>query len=275
MSQLINPTQGPSPDGPFAAGGGGSPAAPPYVRTDQSNTYDPGTVQTIDDLIVTNAIDAVGNITSDTGNVETVLGDVIAGRDVTAGRNISATGAFPNGNVDAVSKVRAGDNVESGNNVIANLNVGAGNDVNAGNDVIAANDVVALNDVIATNGDVSATNGDLVALNGNLITRIAQITALLFRDITAHAAPAETIAINDPSFHTIDSIAGATSLLLPTPPAVGNFFVLKDIGNGANNVTFNGNGNFIDGAPTQILTGDCMAVLWNSTTGQWMIIFDV
>lgn len=45
------PSQGPVPDGPFAAGG--NPSAPPYVRTDQDNSFAPGTTQAFDHLIGT------------------------------------------------------------------------------------------------------------------------------------------------------------------------------------------------------------------------------
>jgi hypothetical protein len=124
------------------------------------------------------AVNAVGNITSSTGNLVSSTGSVSAATTVTAGGNITSTYGnivSSEGSVSAATTITAGGNITS-----TYGDVTASNGTVSGNAVTSTTTVTAGTGVTATTGNIVASSGDVSAsgsVTGNTVVSTTTMTA--------------------------------------------------------------------------------------------------
>lgn len=220
--QNMNPVQGPVPQGPFT-GGAGLPAAPPFVRTDQANTW-AAFVQTMVTLVVT-GVTTLFNVTI-TGllNILNLTGTgTFTWTGVVIDPSFGGTITFP----DGTSSINAGGaRLVNGNEVR----------LQRGGNILAV-DNTGVHDI----GNTPFTwMGEMGGFSEKIISTPQSANANPFTIVDTNSK----LVVNDIG-------GGALTIKLPAVSQSGRIFHI--VNGQATTITLDGNGNTIDGAATKVL----------------------
>ena len=90
-------------------------------------------------------------------------------------------------------------------------------------------------------------------------------------------AGTDPIVLTDTSPSFVGCSGGVTQgVTLPAVPSAGRIFVVANVtemtGGGPNTITIDGNGNNIENSPTYLMATGTVALLWEPTVTQWLVV---